>query len=178
MRSPSSRSPPEDPSDAPGPPEAPAATRIRRATAEDVEALVRLLGALFSIESDFRPDPARQRVGLGLMLLEPGRRCVLVAEEAGAVVGMVSAQLVVSTAEGALSALVEDMVVEEGVRGRGVGTLLLRCIENWSRARGASRLQLLADGDNFPALRFYRRRGWRTTRLVCWRRGDAPPDSG
>jgi GNAT superfamily N-acetyltransferase len=148
-----------------------ARTVIRGATAKDLDALVRLLGLLFSIESDFRPDPRRQRRGLALMLEEPERRVVLVAEGAGAVVGMVSVQLVVSTAEGAPSGWLEDMVVDEDARRDGVGRRLLLAAERWARARGATRLQLLADAENTPALEFYARMEWAGTKLVCLRRG-------
>jgi GNAT superfamily N-acetyltransferase len=144
---------------------------VRRANAGDIEALARLLTVLFSIEADFRPDPDRQRRGLRAMLDAPDQRCVLVAERGGAVIGMVTAQLLISTAEGAPSAVVEDMVVEEAAQGQGVGRLLLHSIENWARDRGATRLQLLADRENAPALGFYERMGWRPTQLVCWRRG-------
>lgn len=146
---------------------------IRGATPADLERLVRLLETLFSIEADFRPDSERQRRGLALMLAEPERRVVLVAEREGAVVGMVTAQLVVSTAEGGPSALVEDMVVESAERGRGIGRRLLSAAEAWAAARGATRLQLLADRENAPALGFYGRAGWRPTRLVCLRRGGS-----
>jgi GNAT superfamily N-acetyltransferase len=146
------------------------AVRIRPASRADLEALVRLLGQLFAIEADFAPDPARQLAGLALMLADPERRTVQVAERGGAVVGMVTAQLVVSTAEGGPSALVEDMVVEVQERGRGAGAALLRAVEAWAVARGATRLQLLADRENAPALAFYARMGWAGTRLVCLRR--------
>jgi GNAT superfamily N-acetyltransferase len=86
---------------------------------------------------------------------------------------MVTAQLVVSTAEGGPSALVEDMVVDGAERGAGLGRSLLEAVEEWSRRRGATRLQLLADRENTPALRFYERLGWSGTRLVCLRRGGA-----
>lgn len=144
---------------------------IRPARPEDVPALVRLLSQLFTIEADFAPDRERQRKGLELLLADEARARVLVAERSGALVGMVAAQLVVSTAEGALSALVEDMVVDAPARGDGVGAWLLSEIEAWATARGATRLQLLADKENAPALRFYAREGWRPTQLVCWRRG-------
>ncbi len=146
---------------------------IRSATRSDLDALVALLGLLFSIEADFRPDPERQRRGLARALADPARAGVLVAERDGAVIGMVTAQLVVSTAEGGASAWIEDMVVAERERGRGVGRRLLEAIEAWARARGASRLQLLADRENAPALAFYARLGWSSTRLVCLRRGGA-----
>ena len=154
----------------------PTATTLRAARAEDLDALVGLLHQLFSIEQDFRPDAARQRRGLTLMLAEPATRGVLVAERAGRVIGMVTAQLLVSTAEGACSALVEDLVVEAGARGGGVGARLLAAIEAWAGVRGATRLQLLADRDNAPALAFYARRGWTSTSLVAWRR--AGPKAG
>jgi GNAT superfamily N-acetyltransferase len=144
---------------------------IRSATPADLDALVRLLAVLFSIEADFRPAPERQRRGLSLLLADPERAAVLVAERAGTVIGMVTAQLVVSTAEGGVSAVVEDLVVEAAARGSGVGRRLLDASEAWARWRGATRLQLLADRENAPALRFYERLGWRGTRLVCLRRG-------
>jgi ribosomal protein S18 acetylase RimI-like enzyme len=147
---------------------------IRPATPSDLDTLVRLLGVLFSIEADFRPDEVRQRRGLARMLEDPERRVVLVAERDGAVIGMVTAQLIISTAEGAPSALLEDLVVDAADRGRGVGRELVAAIEGWARARGATRLQLLADRDNSAALRFYERLGWRATQLVCLRRGGRP----
>jgi GNAT superfamily N-acetyltransferase len=144
---------------------------VRPAVEGDLDDLVRLLGQLFSIEADFRPEGARQRRGLARMLEEPSRRLVLVAEAAGEVVGLVTVQLVVSTAEGADSAWVEDLVVDEAHRGGGLGQRLLEEAEAWAEARGATRLQLLADATNVGALRFYARMGWSPTRLVCLRRG-------
>jgi GNAT superfamily N-acetyltransferase len=149
------------------------ALRVRPAATSDLEVLVRLLGQLFSIEADFHADPERQRLGLALLLAERRRAAVLVAERRGAVVGMVTAQLAVSTAEGGRSALVEDMIVDEAERGMGAGRALLEAIEEWARRSGATRLQLLADRENAPALRFYERMGWSRTRLVCLRRGGA-----
>jgi GNAT superfamily N-acetyltransferase len=144
---------------------------VRAATPADLEPLVRLLGVLFSIEADFRPDPARQRRGLVRMLEDPDRRLVLVAERGPEVVGVVTVQLVVSTAEGADSALLEDLVVDEAVRGLGAGRRLVEAAEAWARARGATRLQLLADRENALALGFYARVGWAPTRMICLRRG-------
>lgn len=145
---------------------------IRPAQAGDLSALCGLLGELFAIESDFRVDPARQERGLKLLLAD-GRARVLAAEAAGRVVGMCTGQLVVSTAEGGPAVLVEDLVIQADWRGRGLGRGLLAALEDWARSRGAARLQLLADRDNRGALDFYRRLGWRQTRLVCLRRGGS-----
>ena len=141
---------------------------VRPARMEDLERLVGLLDLLFTIEADFRPDPARQQQGLAL-LLDDERARVLVAERADGVVGMCTGQLVVSTAEGGPALLVEDVVVDANHRGRGVGRALLAALADWARGRGVRRLQLLADGSNGPALAFYDRLGWRATALVCRR---------
>jgi GNAT superfamily N-acetyltransferase len=151
------------------------APRIRPASTTDLPILVRLLEQLFSLEADFAPNAEAQRLGLALMLSDPRTRIVLVAEREGAVIGMVTGQLTVSTAEGGLSVLVEDMVVEAAHRGTGVGNALLGAVEEWARARGATRLQLLADRENAPALAFYDRAGWRSTQLVCLRRHPGDP---
>lgn len=144
---------------------------IRSAGRADLPALVQLLGALFAIEADFFFDAEKQRRGLSLMLDGCGKhRQVLVAEAGGEVIGMCSGQLLISTAEGAVAAMVEDMVVREDCRGAGVGAMLLKAIGAWARQRGAVRLQLLADLDNAPAIEFYRGRGWNTTRLICLRK--------
>jgi GNAT superfamily N-acetyltransferase len=146
-----------------------AAAVIRRAEPPDVAGLVHLLGVLFGLEADFRPDAARQRRGLVALLAAPAG-VVLVAERGGRVVGMVTGQLLVSTAEGGPAVLVEDLVVDEGARGGGLGRALLDAVEAWARGRGATRVQLLVDEENAPALGFYRRLGWQATRLRALRR--------
>jgi GNAT superfamily N-acetyltransferase len=144
--------------------------RIRPAAPGDLDDLVGLLGALFTLEADFTPDPARQRRGLAAMLADPARRTVLVAEWAGQVVGMVTGHVVVSTAEGGASVLLEDLVVTEAARGAGLGRGLVEALEAWARERGATRVQLLVDEENLAALGFYRRLGWQPTQLRALRR--------
>lgn len=144
---------------------------IRDALPDDLDILVRLLQALFSIEADFAVDEKRQRRGLSLMLGGCGKhRCVKVAEIEGMVVGMCTAQILISTAEGGMVALVEDMVVDARYRGMGIGRQLMSAIEGWAQKRRISRLQLLADRTNFSALDFYDKMGWRPTQLICLRR--------
>ena len=147
--------------------------KIRNAEYKDMDAMIGLLEELFSIEADFTADRTRQERGLKFMLEGCGKhRCMKVAEVEGQVVAMCSAQLLVSTAEGAYSALVEDMVVRESMRGKGMGAALLNDMREWARLRGVTRMQLLADQDNQPALRFYKKQGWTSTRLICLKNKD------
>lgn len=144
-------------------------TTVRAARPDDLEPMVELLRLLFAIEEDFNFDAARQRQGLALLLGE-ARACVLVAEAEGRVVGMCTGQLVISTAEGGPSLLVEDVVIIAEHRGKGAGRELMAAMTRWAGTQGATRMQLLADRNNPPALRFYERLGWRTTALICLRR--------
>ncbi len=134
----------------------------------DLDALGGLLQQLFAIEADFRFDPGKVRRGLE-RLLDAERACLLVARHEAKVVGMCSAQLVISTAEGADSAWVEDVVVDSAHRGQGIGRQLLDGITAWAQGQGATRLQLLADSENKPALEFYRHSGWQQTQLLALR---------
>jgi GNAT superfamily N-acetyltransferase len=145
--------------------------KIRNAQHQDLDTLVALLKELFSLEADFDFDKNRQRRGLTLMLDGCGKhRCVKVAEVHGNVVGMCTAQTLISTVEGGMVALIEDMVVTSQYRGMGIGSRLMESIEKWARDRGATRLQLLADRTNFGALDFYDTIGWLPTQLICLRR--------
>lgn len=142
--------------------------RLRQARHEDLSGLTALLRLLFTLEEDFNFDDAKQRRGL-LLMLNNDRGCILVAEEAGQVVGMCTGQLVVSTAEGGPAALVEDVVVAPAYQGHGTGRALIQAMVDWAREQGATRLQLLADRNNESALSFYEHLGWRTTALICLR---------
>ncbi len=138
---------------------------ITPASEADIPELIELLGVLFSIEQDFTPDPDKQRRGLSALLASPMGHIAIARDENARAVGMATAQLVISTAEGAPSAWVEDVVVREDWRGRGLGRALLDAVVTWARSRGAVRAQLLADLDNAPALSFYDRLAWQPTRL-------------
>ena len=143
---------------------------LEAATLADIPALIELLGVLFSIEQDFHPDPEKQRRGLELLLARAENATIVVARHKNdGIIGMASAQLVISTASGAPSAWVEDVVIARAYRDRGLGRALLAKLRTWATAKGARRLQLLADADNTPALDFYRHLGWQSTRLFAWR---------
>lgn len=144
--------------------------RIEPALASDIPALVKLLESLFAIELDFTFDAARQQRGFERLLAEPrDRATLLVARSDDTVAGMASGQLVISTAEGAPSVWIEDVVVDEPFRGQGVGRALLRGVIDWAVGHGATRAQLLADRDNEQAIAFYRHLGLEVTNLIALR---------
>jgi GNAT superfamily N-acetyltransferase len=137
---------------------------------EDIPDLVQLLDELFSIEQDFTPDHVKQAQGLELLIANPSRANIKVARSAqGKAIGMVSAQFVISTAQGAPSAWVEDMVVSAEYRSTGLGKKLLESVLAWAKENGATRAQLLVDINNAPALGYYSHLGWQSTLLQARR---------
>ena len=142
---------------------------IRQAEQADIPSLTALLKILFSIEKDFIFNEVKQRKSLQKLI--GNERCsVLVAEHAGNIIGMCTGQLTVSTAEGGPALLVEDVVVAEDWRSKGVGSRLMDEMSRWALQAGVSRLQLLADRTNSRALGFYMNTGWRSTKLICLRK--------
>ena len=130
------------------------------ATKAEIPQLVALLGTLFSIEADFVPNAAKQQRAVEMILGDPRIGRIYVAREVGRVVGMVSTLYTVSTAEGGMSAWLEDMVVLPECRGRGVGAWLLEHAVVAAREAGALRLTLLSDEDNDLAHAMYAAEGF------------------
>lgn len=140
---------------------------IRPAQFEDIDAMVKLIALIFSVEKDFDVDVDKQRRGIEMFLEYPNGRCLLVAEIQQKVIGMCSAQRLISTAEGGWKALIEDVVVEESFRGRGIGKRMLDAISIWAERQGVKRLDLLADRNNENGLSFYNHLSWDRTNLVA-----------
>lgn len=143
--------------------------KVRLAREEDLGELMRLLGLLFEQEEEFDVQPAAQQPGLTALIAMPERARVLLAERAGYTVGMVTLQLVVSTALGGPAGLLEDMVVDPSARSDGVGSILLTAAIEQAVSLDCRRLTLLTDGENADAQRFYRRHGFACSTMVSMR---------
>lgn len=147
---------------------------VEFATAADLEAMADLLAELFTLESDFRPDRARQLAGLKLILDNPilGRLFVLRVEDGTGcrVAGMANALITVSTAEGGRVLLLEDVIVGAAHRRAGLGRRLVEHVLAWAADEGMRRVTLLADKDNTPAQAFYRRLGFTGSNMTVLRR--------
>jgi GNAT superfamily N-acetyltransferase len=139
------------------------------ATPQELPQLVALLGALFSQEAEFEPDPDKQLRALTRILSDEAVGRVYVARQAGRVVAMASMLFSISTAEGGLAATFEDLVVLPEWRGRGVGSALLRFVIDEAKRLGVLRLTLLTDGDNRRAQALYARYGFRPSGMLPMR---------
>ena len=88
----------------------------------------------------------------------------LVAEVEGVVVGSLDAFMRPHPSEGSMrmprrGALI-GLAVDEGWRGRGIGTALMDAAEAWARGRGYDTLELDVADPNGDARRLYERLGY------------------
>lgn len=143
---------------------------ISFASLQDLPRLCDLLEELFTLESDFSPDRARQMRGLELILDNPGLGRLFVVRVNGRVVGMANALISVSTAQGGRVLLLEDVILEKEYRSGGLGRRLVEHVLDWAAAEGMTRVTLLADKDNVPAQGFYRRLGFKPSSMTVLRR--------
>ena len=140
---------------------------IEEAGEDDLEAMAHLLSILFAIEQDFEIDYEKQLSGITKLYHSQGKN-LLVAKYEGEVVGMVTMQRLISSAEGDYIGQIEDLVVKEAYRKMGVGSRLINKMRAIAQEYGYKRIQLAADEDNANALRFYTRRGFHQTHLKMY----------
>jgi GNAT superfamily N-acetyltransferase len=144
---------------------------IRLATEVDVPVILKLVHALAVYERE--PEAVQigeaelRRDGFGQ---KPLFEC-LIAEEAGDAAGFALYFPIYSTWRGP-SLHLEDLFVQPGHRGRGIGKALLSRVAAVAIERGCSRMQWDVLDWNAPAIDFYRSRGaimlepWRIMRLT------------
>ncbi len=132
----------------------------RQADDELVAALAGLVPQLSSSAAPPGPDELRR------VLEFPGNR-LLVARDAGTIVGTLT--LVVFPIPTGLRAWIEDVVVDEAARGRGVGEALTREALRLAAAEGARSVDLTSRPSREAANRLYRRLGFELRPSLLYR---------
>ncbi|AXL13312.1 GNAT family N-acetyltransferase [Microbacterium foliorum] len=110
--------------------------------------LQRIETLLPQLSSTARFDPERV-----LSLLDAQNADLFVARESGRIVGM--ATLVLAPLVTGLHGSIEDVVVDQSTRGRGIARLLLEAIIDEAQGRGAEKLDLTSRPARESALRLY-----------------------
>ena len=126
---------------------------IRDVEAGDFEAVRRLLSQL-----GYAPDEAEFRHRFDSVRATAGHR-VIVAEEAGAVVGVLHVFERPALDKGS-EAVVQALVVDDSVRSRGVGEALMHEAEAWAAGRGLPATSLYTSIKRDRAHAFYERLGY------------------
>jgi GNAT superfamily N-acetyltransferase len=134
---------------------------VRPATEQDITPILELYQEL----TGERNDLTRYETGptLAEIAAMPGHE-LLVAEEDGVVVGTMVLLVVPNLSHGALPwAMVENMVVEQKYRRRGIGRLLMEYAIARARQAGCYKVQLLSNKKRHQAHRFYRSLGFKAS---------------
>lgn len=145
---------------------------IRRATAQDYEALCEIIGEVDALHREALPHlfrapggPARERIYL-LGLLADDDHGLFVAEIEGQAAGYVHVAVRDTPPIPILVprrvAVVDDLVVKEAYRRSGLGRALMGRAEQWAQAKGVAEVELNVYEFNEPAIAFYRSLGYET----------------
>lgn len=135
-----------------------AAPRIRRAGADDVEAVARL----FDLYRQFYRQPA-DAVSARRFIADRIARdesVILVAESGGELLGFTQLYPTFCSVAAARMFVLYDLFVAPAGRRRGVGRALMQAAAEHARAAGAARLELATAKTNHPAQALYRSLGW------------------
>lgn len=147
----------------------PTEPRIEPATIEDLPQLVELLLALFSQEEDFSPNKSKQEHGLRLILEQPNRGRIFVLRTDHQVIGMVNLLFTISTAEGGLVVLMEDVIVHPQHRRQGYGGKLLDYAIEFAREKHFKRITLLTDKISAESQAFFNKHGFKHSSMIPMR---------
>jgi ribosomal protein S18 acetylase RimI-like enzyme len=142
----------------------PTAIRIEEADAisgELVEAIARLVGQL---SASAQPPSA---AALDQIIASPASRLLLARELDGRVVGMLT--IVLFPIPTGIRAWIEDVVVDQEVRGRGVGALLTQAALDLAVAHGARTVDLTSRPGREAANRLYARLGFEQRQTNVYR---------
>ena len=142
---------------------------IEPATFEDLDELSGLLGELFSEESDFRPDKAKQLRGLRLIFEQPNRGRVFVIRQDRTIVGMINLLFTISTAEGGFVMVLEDLVVHKTFQGKGYGSMLLKYAIEFAKQKNFLRITLLTDRPELRSQALFKRFGFYESSMMPMR---------
>lgn len=106
--------------------------------------------------SQWDPETARQR--LSEAIASP-LSAILVAEDAGALVGFCTIYLDLDSVRFGQRCWIEDLAVDPQRRSHGIGASLLAAAKDWARLAGATHLELDSGLGREAAHRFYEREG-------------------
>jgi N-acetylglutamate synthase-like GNAT family acetyltransferase len=133
------------------------ALQIRQATPADADAIARLLGQL-GYPTDDAVVPERLD-----RLQRNHRAAVLVAQRGDEVIGLATVHVLSVLNRPRNVAWLTALVVDESVRGSGVGRRLVESVEDFARQSGCERLSVTTQEHRTDARTFYSRIGLEPT---------------
>lgn len=128
---------------------------IREAELADAVDVVRLINELAAIDGERSPITETYVVTYLSSLTSK----ILLAERQSSVVGLLSYSLRPDLYHAALSCLIEELIVQEDVRGQGVGSALMTELLARLATIDCAEISVATMPDNTRAIKFYRAHG-------------------
>ena len=143
---------------------------IRRATQEDIPAILHLLEQVLAVHHQGRPDLFREKgtkySGPELLeMLGQADAPIFVLEDSGSVAGYIMCKMLKAdgAAQEPVTTLhVDDLCVDESARGKGIGRKLMEYARDYAREQGCHNLTLHVWEGNPGAQAFYESLGMKT----------------
>ena len=145
---------------------------IRPARTDDTDEIIALLMDIALLHSRGRPDlfsagsPKYSPAELADIFKNPETPVFVAADENNRAVGYVFCRLMINPAHGPSrkhkSLFIDDLCVDKGLRGTGVGSAILEKAAGFARENGCEFLELNVWEFNENAVKFYEKHGLRT----------------
>lgn len=139
--------------------------QVRPATAADEARWRELWDAYLAVYGEQLPEEVTADTWRRVLGGRDGYRCLLAVDAAGSSVGFVHSVPRVNTWSSAPDLYLEDLYVDPGARGAGVGTALIEAVAARARDLGARKVSWETDAGNVTAQRLYDRLASRSSEV-------------
>ncbi|MBI1855269.1 MAG: GNAT family N-acetyltransferase [Chloroflexi bacterium] len=114
-------------------------------------------------------NPPPSRDDLAALVKSESSTLIIARADDGSIIG--AASLTVYRVPTGIRAIIEDVIVDESVRGRGIGEALVRRCLDIAREKGASGVSLTSNPKRKAANKLYQKMGFtkRETNAYCYR---------
>jgi len=136
---------------------------LEQASIEDLPGLVEFL----SKESGRSCGRSTIADGVKAALEQPELCCIFVVREHGRILAMATLVTTVSTAEGGLVVMLDEIVVAAACRNQGIGSRLLEAVRSYAATQGLLRITVMPERLSASSRRFFQKRGFATSEMIA-----------
>lgn len=128
---------------------------IKKATSHDASSVVRLIQQLAAQIGE--TSPVTESFVVEYLAFAGSN--ILLAEDNGQTIGLLSYSLRPNLYHAADSCLIEELITDEKYRGRGVGSALMEHLLEALKEQNCAEISVSTEKTNLPAIQFYHRHG-------------------
>jgi len=150
-------------------------SNVEQASIEDLPRLVELLSMATGNQPDGFGDLSTLVDGVKAALEQPELCRIFVVREQGRILAMATLVTTVSTAEGGLVAMLDDLVVDPACRNQRIGSRLLQAVRRHAAAQGLLRITVMPEHLSAASRRFFQQRGFADSEMIALHFSPAAP---